>query len=66
MPKKVLKSWTTAADGSLIENDYKIYFDEEDHTYEIEVATQTLGVALGIDPSSRKYTTITRIPDKKR
>jgi len=62
----VLKSWTTAPDGSLIENDYKIYYDDIDHTYEIEVTTESIGVTLGVDSISRKFTAITAIPDKKK
>jgi len=66
MPKKVLKSWATGPDGNLIEHDYKIYYDEDDYSYEIEVTTESLGVTLGVDSVSRKYTAISSIPDKKK
>lgn len=66
MPKKVLSSWTSTADGQLIEQDMKVTYNEDDGSYELEVTKDSLGVTLGVDPDVEMYTILSRISEPAR
>ncbi len=65
--RRVLSSWHSNASGDLIESSIKIYSDEEDGSYEIETAQDSLGVILGADKGHNdKYTIITKISNPNK
>lgn len=53
-------------EGKLVENDLKLSYSEEDGSYTIESKHDSIGIILGLDPVSHKYTIITSIPDTQR
>jgi hypothetical protein len=64
--KKVLSSWSTSSDGKLVENDLKLSYVEEDGSYIIESRHESIGINLGLDQQTKKYTVITNIPETER
>ncbi len=61
-----MSSWTSTADGQLIEQDMKVTYNEDDGSYELEASKESLGIVLGKDPDAEMYTMIARISEPKR
>lgn len=66
MPKQVLSSWRSSIDGTLVEQDLRVTYFEEDGSYELEASQEQMGISLNADPQNNQYTVITKITDQQR